>query len=315
MMNLFTKTLIASAIAATTISSAYAADPLQVYGKLNVTAQSNDVQGDSETTIQSNASRFGVKGAFDLGNDLQAFYTIEYEVDTGSSSSSNFKARNQFLGLRGNFGSVSVGRNDTVLKVSQGKVDQFGDLAGDLKNVFAADNRMAQTATYMTPQFADFQFGVTYVADADSGQQTGEDGDGESGVSVAAMYGDAGLKSTPVYAAVAYDSQVKGYDTLRATIQGKVAGLVLGGMYQQQEKLDSNVTDNGYLFSAAYSIDDVTLKGQYQEMENKGDSWSVGVDYKLAKPTKVFAFYTSDVEYDSGDIDSSYIGIGLEHNF
>jgi predicted porin len=207
---------------------------------------------------------------------------------------------------------VSVGRNDTVLKVSQGKVDQFNDLAGDLKNVFAAENRMAQTATYMTPQFADFQFGVTYVAEADGDQKAKSDGD--SGVSVAAMYGDAGLKNTPVYAAVAYDSKVKGYDTLRATIQGKVVGLVLGGMYQQQEKLDSNVTDNGYLFSAAYGIDDATLKAQYQDMENKGDSWSVGVDYKLAKPTKVFAFYTSNT-FESTDNDDSYVGIGLEHKF
>ncbi|QIR14044.1 porin [Shewanella aestuarii] len=312
MMNLFTQTLIASAIAATTVSSAYAADPLQVYGKLNITAQSNDVQGETETSIQSNASRFGVKGDFDLGNDLQAFYTIEYEVDTGDDAKENFKARNQFVGLKGNFGSVSVGRNDTVLKVSQGKVDQFGDLAGDLKNVFVGDNRMAQTAAYMTPMFADFQFGVTYVADADSDQKAKSDGD--SGVSVAAMYGDAKLKNTPVYAAVAYDSKVKGYDTLRATIQGKVVGLVLGGMYQQQEKLDSNVTDNGYLFSAAYDIEDTTLKAQYQDMENKGDSWSVGVDYKLAKPTKVFAFYTSNT-FESIDTDDSYVGIGLEHKF
>jgi predicted porin len=151
MMNLFAKTLLACAVTAATASTAYAADPLQVYGKLNVSAQSNDVAGETETTIQSNASRFGVKGNFDLGNDLEAFYTIEYEVDTGDDVKENFKARNQFVGLQGDFGLVSVGRNDTVLKISQGKVDQFNDLVGDVKNVFKGENRMAQTATYMTP--------------------------------------------------------------------------------------------------------------------------------------------------------------------
>ena len=203
-MNLFAKTLLACAVSAATISTAYAADPLQVYGKLNVSAQYNDVADETETTIQSNASRFGVKGDFDLGNDLQAFYTIEYEVDTGDDAKDNFKARNQFVGLKGNFGLVSVGRNDTMLKISQGKVDQFNDLAGDVKNVFKGENRMAQTATYMTPMFGDFQVGVTYVADGDSEQNT------DNGVSMAATYGDADLKQSPIYAAIAYDSKVKG---------------------------------------------------------------------------------------------------------
>jgi len=309
MMNLFAKTLLACAVSAATISTAHAAEPLQVYGKLNVSAQYNDVADETETTIQSNASRFGVKGDFDLGNDLQAFYTIEYEVDTGDDAKDNFRARNQFVGLQGHFGLVSVGRNDTMLKVSQGKVDQFGDLAGDLKNVFKGENRMAQTATYMTPMFGDFQVGVTYVADGDAEQNA------ENGVSMAATYGDADLKQTPVYAAIAYDSKVKGYDIGRATVQGKLVGVVLGGMYQQQEKLDSGITDNGYLLSAAYGINDVTLKAQYQDMDNKGDSWSVGADYKLAKPTKLFAFYTTNAWYESGDMDDSYLGLGLEHKF
>ncbi|MGK0410680.1 MAG: putative porin, partial [Shewanella psychromarinicola] len=96
MMNVFCKTLLASAIAVSVASSAYAADPLQVYGKLNVTAQSNDVADETETTIQSNASRFGVTGEFELSHSLEAFYTIEYEVDTGDDTKENFKARNQF---------------------------------------------------------------------------------------------------------------------------------------------------------------------------------------------------------------------------
>ncbi|MFT6977829.1 MAG: putative porin [Shewanella psychromarinicola] len=314
MMNVFCKTLLASAIAVSVASSAYAADPLQVYGKLNVTAQSNDVADETETTIQSNSSRFGVTGEFELSHSLEAFYTIEYEVDTGDDTKENFKARNQFVGLKGDFGAVSVGRNDTILKISQGKIDQFNDLAGDMKTMFKGENRMAQTATYYTPMFGDFQAGVTYVASGDSDQVVGDNTTGEDGVSMAVMYGDAGLKSTPIYAAIAYDSKVKGYDTARATVQGKVAGLVIGGLYQQQEQLDSGITDNGFLLSTAYGINDVTLKAQYQDMENKGDSWSVGADYALGKPTKLFAFYTAN-SFDSNDQDDTYIGIGLEHKF
>ncbi len=317
-MNAFCKTLLASALATATLASAHAADPLTVYGKLNVTAQSNDVQGDSETTIQSNASRLGVKGAFELSSSLEAFYTIEYEVDTGDDVKENFKARNQFVGLRGSFGAVSVGRNDTMLKKSQGKVDQFNDLSGDLKSLFKGENRLAQTATYVTPKFSGFQFGVTYAASGDDDQLE------QDGYSLAAMYGDSGLKKSPIYASIAYDSDVKGYQVARATVQGKIAGLKLGAMYQQEEKVytvDEGVVNpfdgdsySGYLVSAAYAIDAVVLKAQFQDMEDKGDSWSVGADYKLGKPTKLFAFYTAR-SYEGKDQNDNFIGLGLEHKF
>ncbi|GIU04378.1 porin [Shewanella sp. c952] len=315
-MNVFCKTLLASALATATLASAHAADPLTVYGKLNVTAQSNDVNDEATTTIQSNASRFGVKGAFELSSSLEAFYTVEYEVDTGDEDKENFKARNQFVGLKGNFGAFSVGRNDTMLKISQGKVDQFNDLSGDLKNLFKGENRIEQTATYVTPSFSGFKMGVTYAAEGASSQYA------QDGFSVAAMYGDAKLKKSPFYAAVAYDADVKGYEVVRATVQGKIAGLKLGGMYQQQEAtydsdgnpLVDQESKTGYLLSAAYTIDAVVLKAQYQDMEDKGDTWSVGGDYKLGKPTKLFAFYTNR-SYEKIENDDKYFGVGLEHKF
>ena len=315
-MNAFCKTLLASALATATLASAHAADPLTVYGKLNVTAQSNDVNDEATTTIQSNASRFGVKGAFELSSSLEAFYTVEYEVDTGDEEKENFKARNQFVGLKGNFGAFSVGRNDTMLKISQGKVDQFNDLSGDLKNLFKGENRIEQTATYVTPSFSGFKVGVTYAAEGASSQYA------QDGFSVAAMYGDAKLKKSPIYAAVAYDADVKGYEVVRATVQGKIAGLKLGGMYQQQEAtydsdgnpLVDQESKTGYLLSAAYTIDAVVLKAQYQDMEDKGDTWSIGGDYKLGKPTKLFAFYTNR-SYEKVENDDKYFGVGLEHKF
>jgi predicted porin len=316
MMNVFCKTLLASALASVTLASAFAAeDPLTVYGKLNVTAQSNDEDGESTTTIQSNASRFGVQGGFELSNALQAFYTIEYEVDTGSASKDNFTARNQFVGLKGGFGSVSVGRNDTLLKISQGGVDQFNDLSADIKNLFKGENRLAQTATYLTPTIGDLVFGVTYAAQGDAEQKD------EDGFSMAAMYGDAKMKNSPFFASIAYDSDVKQFDILRATIQAKFADLVLGAMYQDQEHMIEGGNQTGYLLSAAYSISEVTLKAQFQDMEEigsskakGGDSWSIGADYALGKPTKVFAFFSNrSMEADSKD--DNYLGVGLEHKF
>lgn len=332
-MSLFKKSVLATALVTAVVMPVYAADAVNVYGKLNVTAQYNDaemvnnaqIMSDSDTTIQSNSSRLGVKGAYQISSQLEAFYMIEYEVDTGDAAKDNFEARNQFVGLRGDFGAVSVGRNDTMLKMSQGKVDLFGDLAGDIKNLFKGENRIEQTATYVTPVFNQVQLGVTYAADGSSSQMD------ENGFSVAAMYGDSKLKKSPVFASVAYDSKVKGYDIVRATVQGKVAGFKLGAMYQQQEKSNSNSSSvSGFMLSAAYSIDDITLKTQYQTMDELGDSWSLGADYKLAKPTKVFAFYTmrdyDQMAYASQDnmgqdvvvlaeLQDKYFGLGIEHKF
>lgn len=321
-MKVFCKTLLASVLASATLTSAYAAAPLTVYGKLNVTAQSNKENGEAVTSIQSNASRFGVKGDFELSSSLTAFYTVEYEVDTGNASKDNFTARNQFVGLKGGFGSLSVGRNDTVLKISQGEIDLFNDLCADITKIFKGENRPAQTATYLTPSFRDLVFGVTYVAEGnDVKSQFTQDG-----FSFAAMYGDAKLKNTAVYAALAYDSDVYGYDILRASAQTKLAGIKLGGMYQQQEQTFKYNTATGepvavsadsatgYLFSAAYDIDALTLKAQFQDMEDFGDSWTLGVDYSLGKPTKVFALYTNR-SLDANTDDDRYVGIGLEHRF
>ena len=56
---------------------------------------------------------------------------------------------------------------------------------------------------------------------------------------------------------------------------------------------------------------------------NDATAISVGADYKLGKPTKLYAYYTmrdwDDTKYvnDGGDEedDESYFGVGLEHKF
>ncbi|WP_133406312.1 porin [Parashewanella tropica] len=321
-MKMLNKTLLATTILAATTGTAFAdtalvGDALKIYGKVNLSVQKSDfatkqgnaINNTDETKVKSNASRLGVKGTFKLDNGLEAFYTLEYQANIDSDDKDTFTARNQFLGIRGGFGSVAIGRNDTITKKSQGKVDLFNDLDGDIKNLFKGDNRPSQTVSYVSPSLSGFTFGATYVAEAADKQVD------KNGVSLAAMYGDAKLKKSNFYAAVAYDKDVAGYDVLRVSAQTKFGNLKVGGMYQQQESTDQgSKSTNGYLVSAAYSMDAITLKAQAQDMDKKGKSWSAGADYKLAKPTKVFAFFTSR-KFDSLKHDDQYVGLGLEHKF
>ncbi|MFT5676904.1 MAG: putative porin [Paraglaciecola sp.] len=290
---------------AATVSAASLADPITVYGKANISAQSADEGEGSFTELKSNASRFGVKGDLKLDNDLEVLYTFEWQVDLADESGSdNIKSRNQYVGLKGNFGTVLLGRNDTVLKKSQGKIDLFNDYEGDLKGLWKGENRMSDSVTYYSPKFSGLTLGVSYIAE--------DDVEGEDAQSVSLSYGDAKLKKSQWFASVAADFDMKGYDTQRLSVQGKFDDLKLGAILHNQESVETGESKDGVMVSAAYTIGKVVLKGQVQTLEDD-NSVTVGADYKLGKSTKAFIWYT-DRGLDLSE-DKSWLAAGLEHKF
>ncbi|MDP5142848.1 porin [Rheinheimera baltica] len=298
------KSILVLAVALASASTLQARE-LEVYGKINVTAQSSDEGEGRFTELKSNTSRFGLKGDYALEDGLSVTYQLEWEVDpSDEANEKNIKARNQYLGLAGSFGEVRVGRHDSALKMSQGKIDLFNDYEADIKVLWKGENRVSNSISYFTPSFSGFSAQVTYVVEDSPA--------GEDGISAALMYGDDGLKNSNVYAALAYDAEVNGYDTVRASGQVKVAGFKLGAMYQTQESTSTTVERDGYLVSVAYPMGKAELKGQYQVMEDD-NGFSAGVDYKLGKNTKVFAWYSS-FDFDEA-LDKDYLAVGLEHKF
>ena len=287
---------------------------VDVYGKANVTVQSSDDGEGSFTEIKSNASRFGLKGSEKITDGLEAVYKFEFQVDVSDADSKgdnddNISARNQYVGLKGAYGQVVVGRNDTALKQSQGKLDLFNDLEGDIKNVFKGENRLGDSITYTSKSYDGFKVLATFIAE--------DDVDADNGYSMAVTYGDSALKKSAVYASVAADSEVNGYDVVRASIQGKVESFKLGAMYQTQEKVDGSAEADGYLLNAAYSMGKNTFKVQYQAMDfddsDDKTAVSVGVDHKFNKNIKVFGFYSS-FDMDN-NVDQDYVGLGMEYKF
>ncbi|MEW6981622.1 porin [Colwelliaceae bacterium 6471] len=308
-MNLLKSTL-ATVIGASLLMPAMAAN-IEIYGKANLSVQSSDEGEGSFTEIKSNASRVGFKGTHDLGDGLEVIYQAEFQVDMDGDSAKgdSITDRNQFIGLKGSFGEVLLGINDTILKQSQGKIDLFSDLNGDIKVLWKGENRKSDTLTYKSPKFNGFQFGATYIAE--------DSVDAEDGYSVGVFYGDAKLKKSDVFASIAMDNDVKGYDITRASVQGKLAGFTLGAMIQTQEKSTGGSDMDGYMVSAKYGIDKVTLKAQYQLADHDGgddkSGFTVGADYKLAKNTKLYTFYTT-FDMDS-EADEDYLAVGVEYKF
>ena len=286
---------------------------VDIYGKANVTVQSSDDGEGSFTEIKSNASRFGLKGSEKISDGLEAVYKFEFQVDVSDADSKgdddNISARNQYVGFKGGFGQVVMGRNDTALKQAQGKLDLFNDLEGDIKNTFKGENRLGNSVSYASNSYEGFKVLASFIAE--------DDVDAKNGYSVALTYGDAGLKKSAVYAAIAADSEVNGYDVVRATVQGKIEDFRLGAMYQTQEKVDGSAEADGYLVNAAYLMGSNTFKVQYQTMDfddsDDKSAVSVGVDHKLNKNLKVFGFYSS-FDMDN-NVDQDYLGLGMEYKF
>ncbi len=345
-MNLMkTSTRIALAISTALLStSAFAADEkLKVYGKANIGFLGTDTKGETFTDIKSFASRFGAKGTYKLDNGLSAIYKFEWQVnlDTDGKTSlddegkikqdkNNLSARSQYVGLKGAFGQIAIGRQDTSLKTSQGKIDLFNDYDSDIKQLWKGENRLTDTVRYDSPILSGFKVSATYVA-----TQSDINND-DAGVSVSTSYGDAKLKKSNFYAAIAYDNNVsKGtdktpYNTVRILGQAKFGDLKIGAMYHQSERSNdtnysvrmsngakakdssdneietqSNRDSNGALVNASYALGKFILKGQFQTLTSDTNAEatmaSVGLDYKLGKATKAYVWFNNK-EYDKNSL-------------
>lgn len=330
------KSCIAIAVCSVLAMPVLAADKVQenkevidFYGKLNISLQATEEKGDSFNELKSNASRVGVKGKYHLDGGLTAIYKLEWQVNVNDSKKDSLTARNQWVGVKGGFGELTVGRSDTTLKVSQGKFDLFNDYEGDLKHLFVGENRVTDSITYKSPIFNNFQLLSSYIVSDDS--------EADDPYSIGVLFGDLSLKKTDFFLSVSHDENMpvkfdgtNGSDDItealgntRITGMYKFGDLRLGAMFVDTEVLSTGGSETGYAANVSYKIGKVLTKVQYQEFAGEG-AISVGADYKLGKKTKVYAWYTDRnenvVETEDGNSYAfadagKYFAIGMEHKF
>ncbi|MDA9095705.1 porin [Porticoccaceae bacterium] len=320
------KLLLSAAIASTMglASQGFAAGPIDgtIYGKINVSVVNSDDGTSDEWNLNSNASRLGVKGKTEIADGLYAVYKAEFEmcVDDGDCKGQTFTQRNIMGGVRGSFGTVWAGKHDSPTKLAQNKIDLFNDLEGDIKNTFEGENRVSNIVAYTSPTINGFSSTVAMMP----GEGADVDGDGQDdtgltdGISYSVSYSMDNL-----YIAVAGDQDVDSQDLMRIVAQYKMDALKLGVMYQQNEDNLGTKDESGFFVSAAYQLDKkTTLKAQYGSIEDdvNGDeeeTLSLGADYKLAKGTKVYVFYTDNTDSSTGvaDDEDTAFGLGMEHKF
>ena len=280
----------------------------KLYGKINVAVVNSDSGSTDTWKLNSNASRIGLKGSSQISEGLSVFYKTEFEVavDNGNfgddEDKSTFKQRNIYAGIKGQYGSLLAGKNDTPTKLAQKKIDLFNDLNGDFKAIFkSAENRASNIIAYTTPKYGNFSASYAVMpSEADNG-----------GLADSKSY-SVNYEKDGLYVAVAADSNVKDADILRIVSQYKLDAWKLGFMYQEND----TTNESGYFTSAAYKSDNITYKAQYGNNENDTEgsdktTLSLGADFKLAKNTKSFVFFTDNESSSS----TKTFGLGLEHKF
>ena len=309
-----------------------------VYGKVNVSYENQDNGTEDEWSLESNSSRLGVKGELDLDiENVMAIYQAEFQVaiDDGDNSGQTFSQRNIFGGFKhATLGTLKAGKFDTPFKASQGEIDQFGDLRGDINEIVGGSERVSNIIQYSTPKLAD---AITLNLAMIPGEGDTDYGDRRDGVSdgfSTSLVFDNGM----IYASAGYDSEVETnlfdlgdndtlVDALHVAAKVNIENFELGALYQQSENSDSafdggDFKDSTYIVAGAVTLDRWKLKAQYgmTDMDVSNDDltlMAVGADYKLAKNSKMFGYFAK-VEADTTtglNTDDTTFGIGFEHKF
>ncbi len=206
----------------------------------------------NNTSLESNSSRFGIKGDADVAEGLKVVYKIEYGVDVDNGTNSNGREltqRNITAGLQGDWGTIIGGKNDTPLKtlqtnsVYQSDIDRFNDLPlADIGTYLVGENRTDNTIQYSSPilfggleiNLAAIQSEETGVAVPVAGTATPNpqnDNGFAAGKSFSVVYGKAKW-----YAGVAVDNNVAATDAVRAVGEVTVGPVKIGAIYQTAKR-------------------------------------------------------------------------------
>jgi len=297
------KNIIALAIATAVAAPVAMADAPTIYGQLNLNINKTD---DQSTTVNSTASRMGIKGSEDLGNGLKAIYMIEFGVDQAADGDgkSPLSARNQYLGLAGGFGTVLMGRHDTPTKMIQPD-DLFNDGAADVNKltngIVDGEVRAPDVLAYVSPEFGGVKLIAAAIMDEKASSKLNEANDSatfsDNWTNVALTYGST---KKGLYAAGSFQQADRlDVDVIRVAAQYKTGALIVNAMHQDVsgDTVDGTALAGNFThLQAGYKMGKFMpkVKIAMADSDANGDetAYSVGLNYSLGKKTTGYIYYT-----------------------
>ena len=335
------KSILAVAVlAATTMAATAAVAAPTVYGNVHVsidTWDKSDTSGagtNGDPNMVSQTSAIGVKGSEDLGNGLKAIYKLEWQVDVadggtnpdGSSEGGNpgLIKRDQFVGLKGGWGTAAFGTMSTNYKEKGGKVDAlyrtvlegrgFMNTQSQLHNGRSLQRgRMTNLVKYTSPKMAGFQLVLDTTLSDSNNEAFG-----------------AGLRwsNKSFLAFIDYIDQVP-FGAIASATTGTQSAVKIGGKYSgkawfigAQYEDAQDVTDFDYVHvNGGWNINKnnalILTVGESAHVNSSIlDTQSVMVAYnhKLSKMTNVYLGY-GDKSSDQAFLEDSVFTLGIRKKF
>ena len=277
------KKLVAVAIAgllAAPLAQAQTAN-VTLYGRANMNmafvngTKDNGTPGGTNPNIfrvDSNSSRFGIRGTESLGGGLNAIFQIENGSINMSSTGGVLGGRDTFLGLSGTWGKFYMGffsapydditiiqgsstLNTGILSTgslwAQATQDPSGSIVGTQSTGGGFDSRLANSIRYDSPTMAGFSFSGQFA----SGERSATAGG--AGQAAGANNNSSGGNSS--------NSNSQSY--IARYINGPFTGLV-GYEYHQHLRgpVNANLNDSAWSIAAMWQFSGFNIGGTFEQL-------------------------------------------------
>ncbi len=291
------KKLLAIAVAAGLAAPMTVMADTTLYGKMKVSVGSNkNAAGDSVTTVEAHTSRIGVKGSTPMDNGMSVTHKVEFATKGAIDHKAGgdvLGARDAWVGLKGNFGEVRVGRHATPYALSSDPLDIMN--VGGQKTIHDAPFRVSNAIAYLKG-FGPVAFAAAYVPD----ETIGSDSDV---ISTLLNYNSNGI-----YAAWGYQ-KAKGGDPANTLALGYTAPAGHKGSFVYNKVGDVK----GYAINGRYKFGKAYVQGEIGKTKDIDGSYKVvEAGYALGKGTSVWGSFGKD---DMNNGDASHARIGITSNF
>lgn len=235
------KTFVAAAVLGAFAASAMAAD-VTLYGVIDTGLHYNNTKVTGESAVNTfdmksgvqAGNRWGLKGTEDLGNGYKVGFVLEngFTEDDGKlGNGGRLFGREANLYVASDFGTLSFGRVG-ALTSGAGSYDQlkytpfatgWGNTATKANFMIGDRDRMDNTVTYVTPEFAGFKVLAQYSFNRDGQETSGNERQNDRYAALGAAYKNGAFQSALVVDTVMHD-----YDSLN---QKDSLGVTLGASY------------------------------------------------------------------------------------
>jgi predicted porin len=318
------KSLLALAVFAFA-GAASAQSSVTIFGKVDL-GVGKPIGTRDKQVLDGGGSRLGFRGQEDLGGGLFAIFSFEHRfspdtgVDTSTLSVSKSTPQTTFwnghswVGVRGGFGQVTLGRHYTPsFSLVQNTIDPWGgDTVASLRTIGTQAGTVGALRVSDSVRYDLSMAGVNFAASIGEADQAGTINDGpDRPWSVAANYA-----AGPFFVGVSYENPANTFDKLvNVGARYGFGPVTLRGAYSTG-KTTTDATSKGWLLGATVDAGPGFVKVGFAQRKLAGvkvnSKFGLGYQYNMSKRTYLYADAARDSKVATSKTGYDF---GIQHNF